>query len=243
MIKVAVIEDSQVTQQQIIEIINGLNMGNTYTIQGHIFSSSEEFLYHSKYSQFEILIVDIDLPGISGLELVKQLQAAKNNALIVFLTSYDYYMKDAFGINVHKYLLKSEMESKLSDVIHQLINNYIIKRKQYLLLKIQEDNKEIKFYEDDIICILFEARRPFVITEESKHGVVGKSLSDFEEELQQDCFIKINKGTIINVNYIESLSTTFIKLKHIDTYLPVSRGRYTFIKDLLINYSMKGESL
>lgn len=243
MINVAVIEDSELNQQQIIKIINDLSIVKTYEIQEHIFSSAEEFLSYNKIQQFEILIVDVDLPGISGLELVKKLQESKNNALIVFLTSYDHYMKEAFGVNVYKYVLKSEMETKLSDVLHQLVSNYIMKRKQYLLLKIQDENIEIKFYEDDIICVLFEDRRPFVFTKERKYGIVGKSLTDFEENLKQDCFIKINKGTIINIKYIESISTTSIKLKHVNTTLPISRGRYAFIKDFLINYSMKGETL
>lgn len=243
MIKVAVIEDSPVVQQQIIRIINGLNKQNTYQINNHLFSSAEELLSFNKYSQFDILLVDINLPGISGLELVRQLQVAKNDAMIVFLTSYDYYMKDAFGINVYKYLLKSEMETKLSSVLQQLINNYIMKRKQYLLLKIQNENQEIVFYEDDIICVLFEARRPFVITKDNKYGVIGKSLSDFENDLQLDCFIKINKGTIININYIEALNVAFVKLQHMDAYLPISRGRYPIVKDFLVNHSMRGESL
>lgn len=243
MIHVAVIEDSELNQQQIIKIINGLNIDNTYALQDHIFSSAEEFLLYNKIHQFEILVVDVDLPGISGLELVKKLQASKNNALIVFLTSYDHYMKEAFGINVYKYLLKSEMETKLSEVLHQLVSNYIMRKKQYLFLKIQDENSEIKFYEDDIICVLFEDRRPFIFTKENKYGIVGKSLSDFEENLKQDCFIKINKGTIINIKYLESISTTSIKLKHVNTILPISRGRYAFIKDFLISYSMKGETL
>lgn len=243
MINVAVIEDSELNQQQIIKIINDLSIVKTYEIQEHIFSSAEEFLSYNKIQQFEILIVDVDLPGISGLELVKKLQESKNNALIVFLTSYDHYMKEAFGVNVYKYVLKSEMETKLSDVLHQLVSNYIMKRKQYLLLKIQDENIEIKFYEDDLICVLFEDRRPFVFTKERKYGIVGKSLTDFEENLKQDCFIKINKGTIINIKYLESISTTSIKLKHVNTTLPISRGRYAFIKDFLINYSMKGETL
>jgi two-component system response regulator YesN len=83
----------------------------------------------------DIIFMDIHMPGIDGIEAIRQIKAANSNALFVIITAYDFfdYAKDAINLGVSEYILKPINKSVVIETLNNLCN--IIKQNRRLLLR------------------------------------------------------------------------------------------------------------
>jgi len=91
----------------------------------HGVGSAEEALAHASVSRTDIVLMDIDLPGMSGLEAVAQMKAQSPETAVVMLTMHDTpgHRLAAAGAGVAGYVLKPEMEEHLEATIERLLGN------------------------------------------------------------------------------------------------------------------------
>ena len=85
----------------------------------HSFTSSTRALESSRTLRFDVAFLDINMPGISGIELAKKLKAVDPRVNLVFVTGYSEYAIDAFSLDAGGYLLKP---AAVSDIRHALDN-------------------------------------------------------------------------------------------------------------------------
>lgn len=71
-----------------------------------LFQNSEDALQWVRRNPVEVAFLDIQMPGINGLELARRMKAIDRNIRIVFVTAYEQYALDAFGVDAIGYLLK-----------------------------------------------------------------------------------------------------------------------------------------
>lgn len=84
------------------------------------FTNPFEALSMVEKLQPDVVFVDIEMPGMSGLELAEKIYSGKNNAEIVFVTAYDHYAIDAFRVNALDYLLKPLKIEQLKETINRI---------------------------------------------------------------------------------------------------------------------------
>lgn len=241
MYSIAIIDDHNEVQNRILHILKN----SKYLVDIHFicytYSSSESFLKSPENRKFNILILDIELPGINGLELAKKLRLTHKDMYIIFLTSYDHYMKDAFGLNVYQYILKEDMENELPKTTRKLMNAIMNENPSKVLFKTSEG--EVLVREDEIVCVVYENRHPVIYTKTSSHIVIGKTLIAIFEGLSPLIFAQPNNSTIINIRYINRIASRDVSLNYYRGIIQISRGRYKRIKNLYTQYLMQGESL
>jgi DNA-binding NarL/FixJ family response regulator len=117
-IKVAIVEDQKHTREGLATLINGTP---GYRIVGK-FASMEEALAKLEWEPPDVVLVDIGLPGMSGIEGVRRLKARWPTLLILMLTVYadDEHIFEAICAGACGYLLKDTPPPKLLDAIHEL---------------------------------------------------------------------------------------------------------------------------
>ena len=83
----------------------------------------------------DVIFMDIHMPGIDGMEAIRQIKAANSNALFVIITAYEFfdYAKDAINMGVSEYLLKPINKGKVIETLNNL--NTVINQKRKLLLR------------------------------------------------------------------------------------------------------------
>lgn len=83
----------------------------------------------------DIIFMDIHMPGIDGIEAIRQIKAAGSNALFVIITAYEFfdYAKDAINLGVSEYILKPMNKNKVIETLNNLCNT--IKQNRRLLLR------------------------------------------------------------------------------------------------------------
>ena len=79
---------------------------------------------------YDILLLDVDMPNISGLEVAKILRETNEDIIIIFISSYEKYVFDSFEYNPFRYIRKNRIKEELSIALKSAYALYKKKRKK-----------------------------------------------------------------------------------------------------------------
>lgn len=161
MINVAIVEDVKIIReglQTLLESSQALNCTGS-------FESFEDFSLSRGECKPDVILIDIDLPGISGVEGIKKLKLLSENYVIIVLTVYEENEKifDALKVGASSYLVKNTPAAKIIKLIEDAFNGYVmmnsyIARKILTLFKKSKLTNSIDEINSEILNILIEGR-------------------------------------------------------------------------------------
>ncbi|MBE6731449.1 MAG: response regulator transcription factor [Ruminococcaceae bacterium] len=195
------------------------------------YSSAKSFLFdYESEKDFDILLLDIEMPEINGIELAKTVRKENHSLQIIFITGFYDYFSDGFDVSALHYLIKPVDEGKLFPVLDKAINNLKYRQRSVL---INTQDADIKIPLSDIIYI--EAENVFI----NIHTVNGvyrtrTPLTKFYENLD-DSFLKVHRSFIVSLSYIKKITKKDLTLISGDI-VPISRGMYETVHSALIRY-------
>lgn len=191
----------------------------------------------------QLVFLDVNMPGINGIDVAKELTALEPKPLIVFITAYDSYALSAFEVSAFDYLLKPVSEERLGNSLDR-IRSLISSRETQVLDKLDKLSGELALsrstrivgYQngmlfpielDEILFLTLEEKNTIVVCERGKFQING-TLSELQEKLSDRKFFRSHKSYIVNLDRIDSIepwfnSTYNIHIKGIDETIPVSR--------------------
>ena len=116
--EILVVDDHKIIVEEMIADIEDLN--DNYICHGY--HSAKEALESAKESHYDVAILDIEMPEMSGIELAGKLREIRSDIMIVFITAYDEYIHDANEINGDHYIVKPYTKETLNNVMAKLID-------------------------------------------------------------------------------------------------------------------------
>lgn len=233
MINVAVCDDN-------LEILNILKkLLKRFTLQNsdiHIsfsFFSDGNKLINSE-ENYTIFLLDIEIGDINGIDLAKQIQKRKPEAIIFFITSHDSFLDDALDTRPFRYLRKPIEEKRLFDGIIAALNHL-----SQLEANIAVHSKKdiIKVKTNDIVYITIENRKTTIIKKDETL-VIDDKFSDIQEMLSDKSFVSSHKSFFVNLEFVHSFNTKNVILKNGDNLITVdmSRRNYKGFNDKFFDY-------
>ncbi len=204
-------------------------------------SNAMEVLEALKDKQIDIVFLDIQMPHLTGIDMLKTLQ---NPPTVVITTAYRNYAVDAFELDVLDYLLKPitfERFLKAVNKFHSrnarpLIHHGHGEDSQHdeAYIYIKRNKTMIKILLKDIIFI--ESLKEYIRIHTDDESLMTKQkLGLMEEKLPDNQFIRIHKSFLVAINRIKSVSPSFIGLTN-DKNLPIGRSYKAFVLNKL-NYN------
>jgi len=173
-------------------------------------------------SQVDLLLLDIEMPGMTGLDLIKKLGNTK--PLIIFTTAKKDYAVEAFELNVIDYLIKPIALPRLKQAIDKA-QEALDSNKQEVKVEEQEfvfvkDNGILKRIAIDDILFL-EAMGDYVkVHTPQKFHVVHATLKSIEEKLPSSKFLRVHRSFIVAINKIDYIQEGTISI--VKTTIPVA---------------------
>ena len=231
MIKIAIVDDDS----QMLSIVEN-NIKEIPKCREDVaifkFNNAQDALdYLEKNEVFDIVISDIEMEGIQGIEFGEIVRKKHPDIFLIFLTAFPHYAVKSYAINAHQYVLKEEMEERLSKVVIEMAEQLKAKQKKYR--NVIKGNEIKKLDYDDIlyICKVKEAKYIQYMT---MHGEYQEriSLEQILEELGEAEFMMIERGFIVNITHIDSVKGRTILLDN-GEQLSISRGRYAEVRERL----------
>lgn len=225
-----------------------INRTSNFQVVGKI-SNPKKVLLNVELSDVDVIFLDINMPGINGIELASMINEINDEIMIIFVTAYDKYAVEAFEVNAIDYLQKPLSEERLKctiSKIEKILKNkntkdiddvHFEKFKEFILnftnqvksVTLQKDGKHYPVKSDDIKYIYFENRLSKVVTND-KVFEVNKGLSDMAKHLKNPDIIRCHKSYLVNIKYITEIlpwfnQTYMLKIEGEDLELPVSRNK------------------
>ena len=198
----------------------------------------------------DILFLDIEMPGMTGFEMLAHLQP---QPWVVFTTAYDRYALQAFGVNSVDYLLKPIDAANLDralDKIERLRASAATPPEMTELIRrltppsypdrvASKVGEKIEFVDLGQVTHFFAADKLTFAATSAKNYAVDYTIQELEEKLDPVRFVRVHRATLVNVSHVQELHSWFaggmmVRLKDPKhTELKVSRDRVRALKERL----------
>lgn len=226
MIKAIALDDEPLA----LEILQSLCSQIEYIDLQKTFTKSEEaFKYLRKYP-VDLLLLDINMPSVSGLDFYKKLP---HKTMVIFTTAYSEFAVEGFSLNATDYLLKPisfpRFEQAAEKALQQWKNQNQNVEQQYLFIR--ADYSLIKIFFSDILYIEGLDDYLKIHIQNQKTVVARMTLKSILQKLPVAEFVRVHRSFIVPVSKIEKIRNKIIHIQQAE--IPISASYETAFFDLL----------
>ena len=194
----------------------------------------------------DVVLMDVEMPGMTGIECARAIQDRDPRTVIVFATAHEEYMKSAFEVYAFDYLVKPfrveralETLSRIRDRLRGGLAEAVLTeapsapRADTVPGRIMLKHRDgVSFLDlSDIAMVMRENRATIVLMRDGARYTVGDGMADLDERLPDDTFFRTHKSYIVNLNLIESIQpygrwTYVVKLRGLKDDALITHERF-----------------
>lgn len=242
LLRIAYCDDELENGEKIKEYILQFSISTEEVIEYDFFVSGAVLLekIQREPDYYDIILLDMEMPNISGIDLANKLrELTANDLIITFLTSYPEYMQQSFGVQAFQYLLKPISYEEFKNEIIRTID-YIQKDDRKILVTDQDTGFETVLRLKNIVAIEKQKGNAImdIFLENEEINAKG-NISDYEDILLKNNFIRVSRNSIINMRYIHSFFGREIQLTT-GKRVEMSRRKVSDIKERFTKYMVLG---
>lgn len=234
MIRIAVIDDEKEILDEICLLIQKSFAPEDYAeVQG--FQSAEKLLENvGRGARYDILFSDIDLNGMSGMELGRIVAEKLSQIYLIFITSYAEFAAESYLIRAYQYILKRDMRRRIPEIVKQLKETIRKETKTYIWVGTETCKRKICCR--DIIYISKSKSAKYVqfFTINGKYKE-RTTLNQVMTKLQGKEFIMVERGYIVNMEHMVRMENDTIYLEN-NEKVTISRARLAKVKQEISDY-------
>lgn len=204
------------------------------------FMSAEELLYLIRERGYmpDLIIMDIYMPDMLGIDAAKELRDMGNRCKILFLTRSKEHALDAFGVEAVQYLVKPVSESGIFSVLDKLIQEAAEACRKYILLRIEGRIRRVAV--DDIVSCEAQGKMQRLYFTDGTQCELRMTMAQLWEQLSPYCeFIRAGAAYIINMEHIDNLKKQELLMDNGRRIYP-PRGSYQNLRERYFEYFCEG---
>lgn len=235
MIKIIVCDDKKKSLERIREFVYDISKKLKRKVEVYTYQSGREVndLLCKQKSHFDLLLLDIDMPEVSGFDIAREMRQAESDTVLIFISSHEHYVFKSIEYRPFRYIRKQYLEEEL---YHALKDAYkLIDSESDKTIIIKVDDEDIRLKRSEIMYYEIESRKLSIHLKNKNVLNIRKTIRDFYKELADDNFIQINSGCVVNAKYIDKISSNDITLENGEKLI-VSRPRIKNVKSELLEY-------
>ncbi|MCM1055698.1 MAG: LytTR family DNA-binding domain-containing protein [Bacteroides sp.] len=215
---IAVCDDNEAQITELRRLLDRWSEDKPFALEIDEYVSAEGFLFSYPDKPCDILLLDIEMKEISGMELAKKLRAEGDRLPIVFITGYSEHIGEGYEVEALHYLLKPLNEEKLFNVLDRYIKRRFSKKDEILL---QCREKLLHVSAEEIVYIEAAGKRTIVKLADGGTVLCESGIGEAKKALTED-FILCHRSFAVNIRFIRSISADGIALDSGEK-IPVSR--------------------
>ena len=194
----------------------------------------------------DVVLMDVEMPGMTGIECARAIQDRDPRTVIVFATAHEEYMKSAFEVYAFDYLVKPfkveralETLARIRDRLRGGPGEAVLAeapsrpRADTVPGRIMLKHRDGVSFLDlpEIAMVMRENRATIVLMRDGARYTVGDGMGDLDERLPDDTFFRTHKSYIVNLNLIESIQpygrwTYVVKLRGLKDDALITHERF-----------------
>ena len=229
----AVCEDDRLIRDSVIrlcgEILEESNIPNVITP----FSSAEELecFLEKNGERFDVLILDIQMGGKTGLEFAKELRERENRVSIIFMTGYTDYLEEGYRFQPVHFLLKPLKKERLKEAL--LVDWKLHHRQKTVTL--HKGSRILKLRLAAVVYAEANGNHGVRFLMDGREEEFPVGLSELEHLLPQDQFVRCHNSYLVNLERVSEFSKSCFCMDNGQS-LPVGRKYYRQCQDAFVAY-------
>ncbi|MBD5496964.1 MAG: response regulator transcription factor [Lachnospiraceae bacterium] len=230
-LSIAVCDDNETDLQYITDMVNVWAMQGRIPVSIKTFPSAESFLFHySENKDYDILLLDVEMGALNGIELAKQIRAQNSCVQIVFITGYPDFIAEGYEVSALHYLMKPVKPEKLVEVLNRAAD---LRQKERPFLLVSSERETIRLFLDDIYYVESQGHYMLIHTEQMQYRV-RMTVSGLLEKLDEG-FYRCSRSFIVSLRHVCRITKSEVFLEN-QVSLPLGRGQYDEINKMMIRY-------
>lgn len=229
-LNIAVCDDVKAELELLSEYITrwGKNTGTACTLKRY--SSAEAFLFDYEEDQrTDILILDIQMKEMNGMELAKKLYREGSKIQYIFVTGMKQYVFEGYSVEAVSYLLKPVKAEELFRCLTLCLER--LRKNPCILLEDGNTLQKVPLYD---ISYLESAGHYTYFYGDGWEYRSNKGISVYEEELKEAGFFRLHRSYIINLAKVECITKKEVTVG--STQIPIARGQWESLNKAYLAY-------
>lgn len=182
--------------------------------------------------RFDIIFLDINMPGMDGMATAKELRERDKAVKIIFTTSHDEFVFDAFTVKAFRFLKKPVDYEKLVEALQEA-EIEMLNTEQIV---ITHKGKITKILLDDIVYMESFGDGTYIYDNAKRFYESSRQLKWFDEQLKGKGFFRIHRSFLISFRYVKKIESKSAYIDSFDMELPVSRRNIAQFKEEYFGY-------
>ncbi|MFQ8921369.1 MAG: LytR/AlgR family response regulator transcription factor [Clostridium paraputrificum] len=202
--------------------ISDLSGKNNYAFKIETFRSGESLIFEleDNPNRFNIIIIDILMKNINGIETTKILRKYGYNGIIIFLTSSKEFALDSFRVEPLNYILKNDSDDRFNNIFLKAAEQVYKNSNKNIIVLSKPQSKVINL---DTIIYMESLNKKVIL-----HKISGETeevncvFKDIYEKVREHGFIRCHKSYIVNIKYVKTFNKLECRLQR-DFIIPIGR--------------------
>lgn len=226
---ISIVDDEAGSRQLLEKYVLAWAKEKKQQVKIQSFESAEEFLFKDGDKTTDMLLLDIEMNSMNGVELAAHVRRDNRRMQIIFVTGYMDYIQDGYEVEALHYLLKPVSAERLFPVLDRGAWR-LQTADAALLLSFKGELVRIPFYEIRYL----EVQKNYVTVHGKEEYEVKQALSELERELDES-FFRTGRSYIVNLKFVRRITKAEVFLEG-GSSVPLSRGMYEKINQAMIRY-------
>lgn len=234
-VKIVICDDSRIAVDTIAGAVRSVFDEKQIPIGIRQFTDARELMEFCRTNLADLALLDIEMPGINGIELGKIIRDSKAISEIIYISNREDQVFSALQVHPFGFIRKSHFMKDAEDILGSWADLCKKKQDENQLVVVTEDGyrnidiSEITYFEGS------GAYQQMFLNGKDESVRITSRMKILEEQLSETGFLRIHKGFMVNCAYISSIKTGTVIMKN-GVSLPISRGKTPEIKSLYLTY-------
>lgn len=207
-----------------------------------LFSSAEDLARVMPTRRYDLLLLDIDMPGLDGITFAKQLREQRDRVDIMYISNREDKVFDSLRVSPVGFIRKSRFLSDMSEVVSAYLENRRGRRSQSTVML--RDSESVYPVQVDRISYIEGQRKYQAVHVEGRNSpiVLRRTMAELERDLLGEGFIRVHKGYLVNYRFIEVVGSGELTLSTGEK-IPVSRRKENETREKLLEFVQSNDRI
>ncbi len=236
---IALVDDSEKERKNVARILNEYALSNQLSIEISEFSNAADFVKDYIPYYYAFIFLDIYMDEMDGIEAAKNIRLSDPEATIIFLTSSDEHMPEAFSVHAYDYIGKPAHRDRIFKLFDELMERKTAISNEPTFSFICDKNQIVLPYSGIVLIQTSSANYLDVMDSRGNTYRTRMTFSSICDELSKDNrFLLLIRGSLVNMDHIVNIETS-ICLLDTGISIPVNVRKSDSLTEIWRNYKFK----
>lgn len=234
MLRIAIVEDQPQDAAHLTKCLEtfAAEQGIEFSIKAY--ADGMDLIEENKI-EFDIILLDIEMPHLSGMRTAELIRMKDLSVCIIFVTNVAKYAIQSYDVDAFDYLMKPLRYQLFANKMKKTVTYVELHRTQYIWIEDHDGLMRVPVSE----ILLIEKDKNYLVyrTAERDYRERG-SIADAETKVQGKGFAKVNSGCVVNLLHVNGMGKDTVRVRNDE--IPISRQQRKGFQELLMNYIRDG---